>query len=136
MLLLLNPLRLVGMLFVAFGAAGPLVAAADATTIEVNPSFYTEDELDYRNLSSRNLKSSKKGSKQSKISKSTKSTRAPTSAPTPSCVAGSTGVFVTRADGASEVVEVSKLRPGDKIRGMDVSLNLSNECEVIANDGE
>jgi hypothetical protein len=45
-------------------------------------------------------------------------------------------VFVTRADGASKVVEVSKVRPGDKIRGMDVSLNLSNECEVIANDGE
>jgi hypothetical protein len=79
MLLLLNPLHLAGMLFVAFGAAGPLVAAADATTM-VSPNFHTEEELDHRNLSSRNLKTSKKGSKESKISKSAKSD--PTTPPT------------------------------------------------------
>jgi hypothetical protein len=158
MLLLLNPLLgLAGTLFVAFGAAGPLVAAADTTTM-VNQNFYTEEELS-RNLNM--LKTSNKGRRtksakcadapstaptmnskagssaptmtKSSRSSSTKCTQAP---PSSSCVAGSTGVFVTRADGASKVVEVSKVRPGDKIRGMDASLKISNECEVIANDGE
>eukprot|EP00978_Attheya_sp_CCMP212_P025029 scaffold79760_cov57-Attheya_sp.AAC.1 len=51
-----------------------------------------------------------------------------------SCVAGSTGVFLINSDGTSTIVPVSKLLPGNKVRGKDASLQVSDQCEVLAVD--